>query len=223
MNRRACFRSLLTLPILALAATLSLNVGVVQAQEQYVAGENYLVLDQPVRTRDSSKVEVVELFWYGCHHCYDFEPLIKQWKKQLSEDVDFWQSPAMWNGPMKTHARMFFTAKALGVKDKLHDAIFTAMNVEDKPMANPKEIEDFFADFGVDREKFRKTFDSFGVTSQIKQADARARSYQIRGTPEVVVNGKYRVTAGMAGGSQAGMLKIVDYLIAKERAQLPSQ
>ncbi|MGK0442570.1 MAG: thiol:disulfide interchange protein DsbA [Pseudohongiellaceae bacterium] len=213
-------RPLLTI-MLSVIAMLVIPQGVIAADE-YEAGKSYIILDQPVRTRDSSKVEVVEVFWYGCGHCFNFEPLLKQWQKKLSADVDYWQSPAMWNGPMKTHAQMFFTAKSLGVLEKLHMPIFTAMNVERKRLGDIAEIEQLFADFGVDREEFRKTFNSFSITSQVKQADARARSYKVSGTPEMVVNGKYRVTGGLAGG-QPEMLKVVDYLVKMERAKLAAK
>ncbi len=209
---------LIKMPAILTALVLMMTSVFATAQEP-VAGKNYVVLDQPVRTRDSSKVEVVEMFWYGCGHCYNFEPLIKQWKKRKPDYVDFQQSPAMWNATMKTHAAMFFTAEVLGVMDKLHDPIFTSMNVERKRLANAGEIEDLFADYGVDREEFRKTFKSFSVNSMVKQADARARSYKISGTPEIVVNGKYRISARLAGG-QAQMLKVVDFLVEKERALL---
>lgn len=205
-------------PVILAVLALIMTSAFASAQEP-VPSKNYIVLDQPVRTRDSSKVEVVEVFWYGCSHCYSFEPLIKQWKKRKPDYVDFWQSPAMWNGTMKTHAAMFYTAEILGVMDKLHGPIFTAMNVERKRLATAGEIEDLFADYGVDRQAFGKTFKSFSVNSMVKQADARARSYKITGTPEIVVNGKYRVSARLAGG-QAEMLKVVDFLIEKERAQL---
>lgn len=204
---------------------LSLTWNAANAQvspERYQAGKHYTVLEQPVRTRDSDKVEVVELFWYGCPHCYHFEPLIKAWKSKAPDYVDFWQSPAVWNNKMKLHAQAFFAAKALGVLDKLHEPIFTALVVERKRLASPGEIASLFANYGVSEDDFNKAFNSFGVTSQVKQADARARSYQITGTPELVVNGKYRVSAGMAGG-QAEMLKVTDFLIAKERAAMKGE
>jgi thiol:disulfide interchange protein DsbA len=187
--------------------------------ENYVAGKDYILLDTPVRTRDSSKVEVVEVFWYGCSHCYNFEPLIKQWKKKQPADVDFWQSPAMWSAPMKLHAKMFFTAKALGVLDTLHELFFTSLVVERKRLDNAKSIEELFTDYGVNADEFKKTFNSFSMNSQVKQADARARSYSITGTPEVIVNGKYRVTARTAG-SQVKMLNVIDFLISQERQTL---
>jgi thiol:disulfide interchange protein DsbA len=202
----------------SLAAMLALFLPLL-AHAEFQAGKHYVVLDTPVRTRDSSKVEVVEVFWYGCGHCYTFEPMIKQWKKGIAEDVDFWQSPAMWAGNMSLHAQAFYAAKALGKLEQLHDPIFTAMNVKKNKLANADQIAALFAEYGVERQDFDKAFNSFSVKSQVKQADARQRSYKITGTPELVVNGKYRVSGRTAGG-QAEMLKVVDYLIEKERAQL---
>ena len=130
--------------------------------------------------------------------------------------MDFWQSPAMWNAPMKLHAQAYYTAQALGVLEKVHNPMFSALNVDRAPLRSQKAIADLFAQNGVAREEFNKAFNSFGVKSQVRQADARARSYKITGTPEIVVNGKYLVSSRMSGG-QAEMLKIVDFLVAKER------
>lgn len=190
-------------------------------EEPYIAGEHYLLLDKPVSTHDKSKIEVVEIFWYGCPHCFTFEPMVKQWESQLPADVDFLRMPAMWNNPMKEHARIFYTAKALGVLDKIHEAIFTSLVVERKRLTDEEEIEELFVKYGVDKEAFRKTFKSFGVSNQVKQADVRTRrDYKISGTPEVIVNGKFRVTGQSAGG-QGNMFKVVNYLINKERAVMP--
>lgn len=186
------------------------------AAPQFQAGVNYDVLAQPVRTRNSDKIEVVEVFWYGCPHCYHFDPLVNNWKQKQADDVDFWRSPAMWNGVMKVHAQAFYTAKALGVLDKLHNPLFTSLVVERKRLGTEEELADLFAAYGVDKKQFSDTFKSFGVVSQVKQADARARSYMISGTPELVVNGKYRVSSGKAGGQQE-MLEVVDFLVNKER------
>ena len=183
----------------------------------YQAGVHYEVLETPVRTIDPSKIEVTEVFWYGCGHCFRFEPMLHQWKKKLSKDVVFRQSPAMWNEVMQMHARAFYVAQALRVLDKVHKPIFNALNVERKKLATKEELAAFFKAHGVDEETFAKTYKSFGVTSQVRQADSRARSYKITGTPEMVVNGKYRISARMAGG-QSQMLKVADFLIKQERA-----
>ncbi len=185
--------------------------------EEFVAGTNYDVLVEPVRVLNPEKIEVVEVFWYGCGHCFRFEPSIEKWKAGLTSDVKFVRNPAMWNENMETHAKIFYAAEVLGVGEKMHLPIFNAMNKDQKKLIDEAEIAELFAKNNISADDFKKAFNSFGVASSVKQADARARSYKITGTPEMVVNGKYRVSAKSAGG-QDEMLKVVDFLIAKERA-----
>jgi protein dithiol oxidoreductase (disulfide-forming) len=185
--------------------------------QTYVEGENYDLISPAVRTADPARIEVVEFFWYGCGHCYNFEPLITAWKKTLADDVVFNGSPAIWNKPMELHARAFYTAQVLGVLDKMHPVLFQAMNVDRKKLATEEEIQELFVANGVPAEDFSKAFESFGVTSQVKQASARAKAAKITGTPALMVDGKYHVSTRKAG-SQADMLKVSDFLIEKERA-----
>ncbi|HEY9033859.1 MAG TPA: thiol:disulfide interchange protein DsbA/DsbL [Pseudomonadales bacterium] len=202
---------------IAIATFLSLLLGVQAASaKDYVAGQHYEVLPNPVITRDKNKIEVVELFWYGCSHCFTFEPMLASWKKSLPEDVDFHQMPALWNDTMKLHAKTFYTARALGILDQTHQAFFNAMHVERQRFRNESSIENFFAKYGIDSKTFQGTFNSFGVNSQVSIAESRAASYRMQGTPELVVNGKYRI-AGALAGSQADMLKVAEFLINKER------
>ncbi len=202
-----------------LAETGAKSENSTSAEQKYVAGTHYQVLDTPVRTSQPNKIEATEVFWYGCSHCYTFESAIIPWSKTLAEDVNFIKSPAIWHPSMALHARAFYTAKALGVLDTLHSVIFQEMNLRKNKLASESDISRLFVAEGVDAEKFKSTFNSFGVNSAVQQAESRQRSYQITGTPEMIVNGKYRVTARMAG-SQTGMLKVVDYLIDLERANL---
>jgi protein dithiol oxidoreductase (disulfide-forming) len=185
--------------------------------ESYTEGKHYDLISPAVRTADPDKIEVAEFFWYGCGHCYTFEPVIGQWKQTLPEDVDFRGSPAMWNELMELHARAYYTADVLGVLDTMNPVIFHAMNVDKKRLSSAGELEALFVANGVTAEDFAKAFNSFGVTSQVKQASARARSAKITGTPALMVNGKYHVSTRKAG-SQAGMLKVVEFLVEKERA-----
>jgi thiol:disulfide interchange protein DsbA len=196
---------------------LSMAVGV-QAQEAYKEGVHYEALKTPVQTQDPTKIEVTEVFWYGCGHCFAFEPMIQQWGKTLQDDVKFVHSPAIWNGPMEVHARAYYVAKALNILDDVHEPIFNALNIEGKRLANEKSLGAFFSDFGVDADTFKKTYNSFGIVSQVKQANARARAYGIQGTPEIIVDGKYRVSSSLAG-SQEGMLKVTDFLVEKIRKE----
>ncbi len=123
----------------------------------------------------------------------------------------------MWGGAMELHARAFYAAQALGILDKMSPVIFQAMNVDRKPLRNEAEIAALFVEHGVSEEDFNKAFNSFGVASQVRQANATARSARITGTPSLMVNGKYLITARKAGSS-ANMLKVADYLVEKERA-----
>jgi thiol:disulfide interchange protein DsbA len=205
---------LLSLSLLALAPLLACAQA---AGDTYVEGENYDLITPPVRTANPDKVEVAEFFWYGCGHCYNFEPMIGAWKKTLPEDVEFRGSPAMWNKPMELHARAYYTAEVLGVLEEMNLVLFQAMNVDGKRLTSEAEIQELFVANGVEAEDFAKAFKSFGVSSQVNQASARARAAQITGTPAIMVNGKYHVSTRKAG-SQADMLKIADYLIAKEQA-----
>ncbi|MFO7552045.1 MAG: DsbA family protein [Haliea sp.] len=203
---------------LALMVLAPLAVAAEDAQT-WEEGTHYDLITPVIRTADPTRVEVVEFFWYGCGHCYTFEPLVSRWKKTLGDDVTFQGSPAVWNKPMELHAAMYYTADVLGVLDSMHTVMFQAMNVDGKRLASEAEIRKLFTDNGVSAEDFDKAFASFGVSSQVRQANSRARAAKITGTPEMMVNGKYRISIRKAG-SQANMLKVADFLIAKERAAL---
>jgi thiol:disulfide interchange protein DsbA len=202
----------------ALLFLLPFTAGAEEAAQAYVEGTHYERIPEPVRTSDPTKIEVAEVFWYGCVHCYHFEPLIAKWRQAQPADVSFLRSPAMWNKPMAIHAQAFYAAQALGVLDKLHEPLFVALNVERRKLDTEDELAAMFATYGVADADFRKAFNSFGVQASVKQADARARSYRITGTPELVVSGKYRISARTAGGPE-DMLKVVDFLVAKERTE----
>ncbi|CAA0116232.1 Thiol:disulfide interchange protein DsbA [BD1-7 clade bacterium] len=202
-------------PVSLILAALLMAVQFVHA-EDFVAGKDYEVLASPVHTQNKNKVEVVELFWWGCGHCYTFETMFDGWKKKQGDTINVVKMPAMWNKTMKLHAQAFYTAKALGILDTINGPFFKALNVDRRRLNSESQIQEFFAKHGVDKSTFEKTFNSFGVTSQVNLAESRARSYRMQGTPEIVVEGKYRVSPGQAG-SQARMLEITDFLIAKEQ------
>jgi thiol:disulfide interchange protein DsbA len=210
-------RLLLTLSVVLLAP-VACSAQEPEAQD-YVEGMHYNLIVPAVRTTDPSKIEIVEFFWYGCSHCYNFEPVLSQWKKSLGEDVDFRGSPAVWNKPMELHAKAYYVAEVLGVLDTMHLILFQAMNVDKKRLASDAEVAALFAANGVSNEDFTKALNSFGVTSLARQASSRARAAKITGTPEIMVNGKYRISTRLEAIKGKGdMLKIATYLIAKERA-----
>lgn len=207
----------------AIFALLCVLLAPLAVAEDFVEGKDYMRLAEPVRPRNAGKIEVVEVFTYGCGHCFHFDPLVKAWKKTLATDVDFYYSPIVWNDLAQFHAQIFYAAQALFKLDRLHDSIFQAIHVQNNMLNTPDKAFPLFAAQGVTRAQFDKVFDSDAVSAQVLQAKSRALGYRISGTPEMVVAGKYRVGGGMAPAGlseQAAhqrMLKVVDFLIAKER------
>jgi thiol:disulfide interchange protein DsbA len=206
------FAVLMLLPLAAVA----------QAQETFQAGKDYAVLDYPLPAEDNAKIQVTEVFWYGCPHCYHFKPMIEAWEKKLPKDVNFSLMPAPFGGVWNTDAQAFYTAKALGVLDKVHDDLFDALARDHRPIKDEASFAKFFAHYGVKPEDFRKAWGSFGVHAKIQQATSVVRTAQISGVPTVLVDGKYKVDAEMAG-SQENMLKVINYLIEKTREARKAQ
>lgn len=197
--------------------TLGLVSATADDAEPYIAGTHYDVINPPIRVVEPGKIELAEFFWYGCGHCYTFEAVIGQWKKTMPDDVSFRGIPAVWRGVMELHAKAYYTAQALGVLDTMSPVIFRAMNEERKPLGSDAEIEALFVANGVSSEDFNKAYNSFGVNSQVSQGVAAAKGARVTGTPSLMVNGKYLISAGKAG-DQASMLKVAEYLIEQERA-----
>lgn len=189
--------------------------------EDIQAGKQYVELTSAVPVAKPGKIEVVELFWYGCPHCYQLEPTIQPWAAKLPEDVNFVRIPAMFGGLWNVHGQMFLTLEAMGAEAKVHDAIFSAIHREGKKLATPEEMAEFLAGQGIDKDKFLSTFNSFAIKGQMEKAKKLAMAYQITGVPVLVVNGKYRFDLGTAGGP-GGAIQVADHLIAKERAAQPA-
>jgi len=207
-----------TLAILTLILMLPIaNAGYGQI-ERFVDGTHYVTLEVPVNTRDSAKIEVIEAFWYGCSHCFRFEPLVEDWKANAPADVDFMRFPAMWNGLMKIHAQIYYTAEALDAVDIIHEPVFNAINLEGNRLQNERQIAALFASHGIDEDEFSRAFNSFGVRTRVNQAESRMQDYRIQSTPNVIVNGKYLIATGPDVPTQQMMLEIVDFLVDKERA-----
>lgn len=204
--------------LLAIVLLAPLAFSAMAQPEKYVAGTHYTVLPNPVKTNDPSKIEVVEVFWYGCTHCFRFEPVLENWEASVASDVDFVRFPGMWNDLMKIHAQAFFTAEALGKLKELHTPIFTAINVQGNRLQNEQQLSTLFAQHGVTPEDFSKAFNSFSVRTKVNQAEGKMREYQVRSTPNMIVNGKYLIATGEAVRTQEEMLEVVNFLVNKERS-----
>ena len=200
----------------AALATASL-FGMVAQAEPIQAGKQYVELTSPVPVSKPGKIEVVELFWYGCPHCYQFESTINPWVEQLPEDVNFVRMPALFGGVWNVHGQAFITLESMKVEQKVHDAVFEAIHKQGKKLATPEELAEFLATQGVEKDRFLSTYNSFAVKGQMEKAKKLAMAYQISGVPVMVVNGKYRFDISSSGGPQQA-LQVADHLIAQERA-----
>ena len=187
------------------------------ADEKFKAGEHYDILPQAVRTANSDKIEVNEVFAYTCSHCFNFQEELHPWVEKLPADVDFQSTPAVWQSKMEPYARAYYAAKILNVLDQVHTPIFEAIHLKKKSVKKESDFAQIFVANGIDSEKFSSAFNSFGTNSMVSQAESRVRAYKVRGTPEMIINGKYRISTTKAGGF-SGMLKVAEFLIEKERA-----
>ena len=184
--------------------------------EPYKEGEQYKALAQPQATASADKIEVVELFWYGCPHCYYLEPVIGNWLKNKPDDVEFVRMPAIVGPPWELLAKAYYTAEFLGVMDTMHYALFDAIHKDKKKVVNEAAVQAIFEAQGVSSEEFRNTFNSFAVAVKVNNAKMMTKRYAISGVPTIIINGKYN-TSGSLAGSNENILKVVDYLVEQER------
>lgn len=182
----------------------------------------YDLLDRPQKTLAADKVEVAELFLYTCPHCFHFEPLFKAWKQKRTEpEVTVMQIPAVFNDNNIVLAKAFYVAEALKVLDKLHSVVFEAVQEKRQKVTNEAELQAIFVAQGVDAKAFSEAYNSFGVDSKVRQAKMLTQAYGITSVPNVVVNGKYRLSPGKTETIDQ-LLKATDYLVDKEIKALKS-
>jgi thiol:disulfide interchange protein DsbA len=185
--------------------------------ERFKEGTSYrkIVPAQPTSVAPG-KVEVVEVFWYACPHCFELDPAIESWRnKGKPAYVEFARIPAMWNDTLRIHARLYYATEALGKLEELHAALFREFHVNGNPLNTLEAMQAFFKKHGVSPDEFQKAFSSFGVESKLQRADFLNRRYQINSVPVVVVNGKYVTDRQMAGGDKE-LFDLVNELAAHE-------
>lgn len=190
---------------------------------RWVAGQHYRPLSpaQPTSVAPG-KVEVVEVFWYGCTHCYALEPFMESWLKKLPADIEFVRLPVMWSSTHRAHARLYYTLQALGKVDALHARAFAEMHQNRKPLVGGSDEETlkvqqaFATANGISASDFANAYNSFTVQSKLRQAEELTSRYKVEGVPMVVINGKYVSDVGMAG-SQANLVSLINDLAAAEK------
>lgn len=211
----------------AMMATLCLMTFACSAQDsssaasKYKEGTHYKQVKKVAAPDDPKRIKVEEFFWYGCGHCYSFEPTISKWVETKPADVDFVRVPSSLGRPEGVlHQKVYYTAAALGLTEKIHGPFFAAIHDKHQSLFTEQSIAAFFnAQTGVLPDVFSGTFSSFAVDSQVRRGTALAKDYQVFSVPSVVVGGKYQTSAEMSGGTFADMTKVINALIEKVRAE----
>jgi len=201
-------------------ATAESDAASEMVSQKYSEGTHYNVLTTAQGTGSSPDVvEVAEVFWYGCPHCYNFDPYVARWEEELPDGVELVRLPVMWNPTNEIHARIFYTADALGKLDEMHSAIFQEMHLNGKTLTTESEIEALFVKFGVTPEEFQSTFRSFPVETRLKKAKTLTARYRVQSVPLLVINGKY-VATGPGIKNFDDMISVANELIEREQAEL---
>ncbi|HXY75489.1 MAG TPA: thiol:disulfide interchange protein DsbA/DsbL [Steroidobacteraceae bacterium] len=195
---------------------------------KWQAGVNYqpLVPAQPTNVAPG-KVEVLEIFWLACPHCYGLEPYLRAWKKTKPSYIEFTRVPVMWDDPMRrAHARLFYTLEALG-RDDLVDKAMEVMHTQQMPLAGQSDDEslrlqqNFATQNGVSADDFAKAYNSFSVNANLQRAEELTQRYRVSGVPFMAVNGKYwtdltKAGDGKAEGSEDKLIAVINDLAASE-------
>ncbi|MBK1618066.1 disulfide bond formation protein DsbA [Lamprobacter modestohalophilus] len=207
----------LLIALLSAFVLLSLLSGSALAAASFDEGIEYKRVAEPQRLEPGDDVEVLELFWYGCPHCYQLEPAIERWLENKPDGVSFRRLPAAASSRWIPHAKAYFAAEQLGELEKLHEPLFKALHEQRRRIFTDEELFAFAAEQGIDEQAFRDAYQSFPVDMRVRQSADLARRYQLSGVPAIVVNGTY-ITGVTEAGGRDQLFELVDVLVAKEQA-----
>lgn len=207
--------ALLRLWFASLCLTLAWSAA---AHAELIAGKQYTLIAPAEPTETGKNIEVLEFFSYACPHCHDLEPTLNAWAKTLPKDVTFRRLPAVFSDTYMAYAKVFYTADAMGLLEKLHPAIFNAVHVQKLDLSNEKTLLDWVAKQGVDSKKFATMHASFSVVSKAQRAKQLTRSFGISGVPSLAVEGKFLTSSSLAGGNEQ-LMPVLDDLIKKARLE----
>ncbi|CAM3527137.1 MULTISPECIES: thiol:disulfide interchange protein DsbA/DsbL [Halomonas] len=202
-----------------MVAMAGLGLSAAVSAQELVAGQQYELLETPVETNvEDGQIEVTEVFWFGCPHCYRLQTPVNEWYETLDDDVSVVHMPATMGGDWNTHATAFYAAESLGIEDELHADFFNAIHQEKQSLTDPDDIAEFFANYGVSEEEAKQALTAFSVRSEVNKANSRMREMRLMGVPALVVDGRYVVTPSSAG-SLENMPQVADELIKQVRAE----
>lgn len=203
---------------LALLATI-LMACQSETNAQVVDSSKYKPVGQQITVTSGDKIEVAELFWFGCSHCYSLEPSLKAWKKTIPDNVKFKKIPAIFSKNWEFHGKAFYTMEALEVPEEAYEAFFRALHVERRNISNLAQLSAHLKPYGVSDDQVKAAFNSFAVDSQLRNAVKITRQSGARGVPSIIVDGKYLTSATIIQGNNQQLFNVVDQLVEKAAAE----
>ena len=206
---------------LCISGVIAFCVSINTAAQEFIEDVNYVRLSKPLPVQTGQKIEVLELFWYRCPHCYRLEPYLNRWLKNPPEYIEYVRLPAVLTKTWEFDARVFYTFEALGVTDILHDAYFDAIHKERKSFVTEEQVGSWATDYGVDQQLILDTFsNSFYVNSKVEAARSITRAYETDGVPTIIIDGKYRTKVSLAGGHDE-LIDLINYLASMAQKERP--
>jgi thiol:disulfide interchange protein DsbA len=181
-----------------------------------VEERDYQTLAHPVAVPPNGKIEVIEFFWYGCPHCFAFEPIIEPWIAKLPADVHFRRVPVGFDALKQVHQRIFYTWEALGLVEQMHRKTFERFHLQKKPLDSLEDLLVFARENGLDAAKVEGAWRGFGTSVRCKEANQLEDAYGIEYMPEMAVAGRFIAVAQPAFGP-ASVLVTTDWLIDRVR------
>jgi thiol:disulfide interchange protein DsbA len=202
----------------ALAGTALVQTPAIAQGKPPESGNDYVVLEKRAGVdAPAGKIEVVEFFWYSCPHCNVFEPTFEAWSKRVPKDVMVRRVPVAFRDDFAPQQRLYYALEAMGLVDKLHSKVFTAIHAERQNLVKGDAIADWVAKQGVDKTKFLAQYDSFTVAAKASRATQLQNAYKIDGVPALGVAGRYW-TDGEHAKSMERALQVVDFLVGQVRS-----
>ena len=195
--------------------------GLAQAQGAPKEGTHYVKLSTPAPVTLSGpdkKIEVVEFFWYGCPHCYAFEPTLEPWVKKLPADVSFRQVPVAFMAQYQIHQKLFYALEEMGQLPAMHRKVFNAIHQQNKRLSTEAEVIAFATASGIDGAKLGESMKSFSVSTKVNRAKQLAEAYKIDGVPALGINGRFYTSATLAGSHERAVA-VADFLIQLSRTK----
>jgi thiol:disulfide interchange protein DsbA len=184
-----------------------------------VAGQDYNLLPNPQPVANPAKGEVIEFFWYGCSHCYHYEPYVEAWAKTVPKDAVFRREHVLFPGrsDMEGHVRLFLALKMLGKQDVMAPKVFDAIHKDGVELRDPKTLFDWIGKQGINLQQFQGAYNAFSMRAEMQHAEQMVSSYNISGVPMFVVDGKYIVSAQQGDEEGKKMFATINALLAKDR------